>query len=140
MVGVVVMGDLNVHHHPWVDDGCIAAVERMLRVSTPEENVRARKVCMRSMRSAQRRHLERLHASLMSTSLGSKTWWQKAGELVGRQRNTCIPALRTGDGTWIVEAQSKAGALADGLLTKHLPDFWSTTSGALEMALMLPVP
>ena len=100
--------------HPWLDDVCIAAIQRKNQAEGTSTYESAAESCTRIIAESHRRYLVSLRARIEILPRNSKRWWKLNRELLHRKTQiSSIPPLRTTDGRWLTDSKNKADLFAD---------------------------
>jgi len=107
--------------HPWVNESVVAAVERKNFAKGTLEEEEAAIACSETLLDEFQDFVVRTKEELKSLQHGSKLWWQKSKQLMGEPTKlSSILALKTEDGTWILESGGKADLLAKTFSGKYV--------------------
>ena len=105
--------------HPWLTDRAVRAVEAKHAARGSEHEPAAALECSRILLEERELFRKRACEKLAKLPAGSKQWWTKSRQLMGKKSTTSsIPALKTSDGSWILDASGKAEHLAKTFAAK----------------------
>ena len=98
--------------HPWLNDRSIALVDaKRTAEGTPFEK-EATLACSVGLAAAYHDYTTRTSQNMRDLKSSSKLWWKKAKEVMKHEAQvSSIPARKTNDGAWVLDAQGKANLL-----------------------------
>ena len=132
--------------HPWLTERAVQAVAKRDTMAGTELEKDAVLECSRIMKEDREQYIAKMKQELLSLKQGSKQWWRKSQQLMGEEAKICsIPALKSNENVWILNAKGKADLLAktfaekNKLIEKEENRFASIrSSGELQWNLLVP--
>eukprot|EP00969_Alexandrium_andersonii_P221810 9796252-Alexandrium_andersonii.AAC.1 len=104
--------------HPWLTPRCVELIRRKCAAAGTDNFRHAAEACSAGLLHAFHLHVTRMREQLRRLPRGSKRWWRISRELLSKISKPASPALRLPDGSWAVQAHTKANALADAFVSK----------------------
>ena len=106
---------------PWLTRRALRAVAAKSAASgTPREAAEAER-CSRTLLEERHRYAEKMQKEVKNLKRGSKRWWATVAQLTHKsQKPSSIPALKTPDGVWLLDARDKANHLSDVFEAKQM--------------------
>ena len=100
--------------HPWLNDRAVALVDaKRVAQGTPLER-ETTLACSAGLAAEYHDYIVRTAQKMRELKPSSKLWWKKAKEVMKHEAQvSSIPALKTNDGVWVLNAQGKANLFAD---------------------------
>ncbi len=99
--------------HPWVNDVALDLVARKRDAVGTAEEAEATNKCTEGLKAEFDKFVEQTKVELGELPRGSKQWWSKTRDLLRQKtKSGAVPALRSSDGAWVMEAVAKADLFA----------------------------
>ena len=132
--------------HPWLTDRAVEAVKRKHDAAGTHMAQEASYVCSAIMLEERESFRARTCSKLRDLPAGSKQWWTKSKVLMEKKTSaTCIPALKTSTGSWVMDPVGRANhfcevfAKKSKLITEEKGAFSSLeVTGCMQCALVTP--
>ena len=106
--------------HPWLNDRVQNMVKKKMEATGTHLARSASEECSAVMKEEFSKYITDERGRLRQVRKGSRGWWSKSRRLLRQKARVCnIPALKTPDGRWLTDAESKANHLADTLKSKY---------------------
>ena len=100
--------------HPWLDEECFVAIEAKCLATSRDDFLEKQRQCADVLCRKFKEYQEALKDRIRKLPSSSKLWWKYNRELLNRKsKNTTIPPLKAGDGSWRLSSIDKANLLAD---------------------------
>ena len=99
--------------HPWLNDRTIALVDAKRTAEWTPLEKEATLACSAGLAAAYHDYTARTAQKMRCIKLSSKLCWKKAKEIMKHEAQvSSIPALKSNDGEWVLDAQGKANLFA----------------------------
>jgi hypothetical protein len=106
--------------HPWVGERVLELVREKKAAEGTNREHECRDRCSAGIMEEYGKYVAKERTALQNTPRGKKGWWSKSRRLMQKKGVvSSIPALRTVDGTWILESRDKANLFAITFSTKY---------------------
>ena len=100
--------------HPWLNDRAVALVDAKRAAQGTLLERETTLACSAGLAAEYHDNIVRTAQKMCELEPSSKLWWKKAKEVMKHEAQvSSIPALKTNDGVWVLDAQGKANLFAD---------------------------